>query len=132
MDEPGALALTAPPRGFVGEWSLRRGRVLFVLSASLRDADHAHTALVEDARSTVERWLDRDGESMESLVALEYPNGRTYETGVTTSHELEPGAAFDLHGRHWQVVGLVPVSRSGRKAPGRMRCRSVGDIALEG
>jgi hypothetical protein len=80
----------------------------------------------------VERWLDRDGESMESLVALEYPNGRTYETSVTTSHELEPGAGFDLHGRHWQVVGLVPVSRSGRKAPGRMRCRSVGDIALEG
>ena len=58
--------------------------------------------------------LPIDGGSMESLVALEYPNGRTHETSVTTSRELEPGAGFDLHGRRWQVVGLVQSSRSAR------------------
>jgi hypothetical protein len=105
---------------------------LAVLSASLPDAHHAHTALAEDAQRThVERWLYR-WRSMESLVALQYPNGRTHETSVTTSHELEPGGRFDLHGRHWRVVGLVLVSRSAKNAPGRMRCLSVGDIALEG
>ena len=68
---------------------------------------------------------------MESLVALEYPNGRTHETSVTTSHELKPGAGFDLHGRHWRVVGFLRTSRSTRNAQGRIRCLSVGEIALE-
>jgi hypothetical protein len=68
---------------------------------------------------------------MESLVALEYPNGRTHETSVTTSHELKPGAGFDLHGRHWRVVGFSRNSRSTRNAQGRIRCLSVGEIALE-
>jgi hypothetical protein len=68
---------------------------------------------------------------MESLVALEYPNGRTHETSVTTSHELKPGAGFDLHGRHWRVVGLVRTSRSERNAQGRIRCLSVAEVALE-
>jgi len=68
---------------------------------------------------------------MESLVALEYPNGRTHETSVTTSHELKPGAGFDLHGRHWRVVGFLRTSRSARTAQGRMRCLSVGEVALE-
>jgi hypothetical protein len=68
---------------------------------------------------------------MESLVALEYPNGRTHQTSVTTSHELKPGGGFDLHGRHWRVVGLLQTSRSARNAPARMRCLSVGEIALE-
>ena len=67
---------------------------------------------------------------MESLVALQYPNGRTHETSVTTSHELKPGAGFELHGRHWRVVALLPTSRSGRNAQGRIRCVSVGEIAL--
>jgi hypothetical protein len=68
---------------------------------------------------------------MESLVALEYPNGRTHETSVTTLDELKPGAGFDLYGRRWHVVGLVRVSpsRSARHAPGRVRCLSVGDLA---
>jgi hypothetical protein len=47
---------------------------------------------------------------MEWLVALQYPNRRTHETSVTTSYELKPGAGFDLHGRHWRVVGLVRTS----------------------
>ena len=68
---------------------------------------------------------------MESLVALEYPNGRTHETSVTTSHELKPGAGFDLHGRHWRVVALAPTSRSARNAQARIRCLSVAEVALE-
>jgi hypothetical protein len=68
---------------------------------------------------------------MESLVALEYPNGRTHETSVTTSRELKPGVGFDLHGRHWRVIALVPTSRSARIAQRRIRCQSVGEITLE-
>lgn len=67
---------------------------------------------------------------MDSLVALEYPNGRTHETSVTTSHELTPGAGFDLHGRHWRVVEFMRTSRSERNVQGRIRCLSVGEIAL--
>jgi hypothetical protein len=68
---------------------------------------------------------------MESLVALEYPNGRTHETSVTTSHELKPGVGFDLYGRHWRVIALVPTSRSARNAQTRILCHSVGEIALK-
>jgi len=67
---------------------------------------------------------------MESLVELMYPNGRTHATTVTTAHELEPGAGFDLYGRHWKVVGLILSSRSTRHLPARMRCVSAsGGIA---
>jgi hypothetical protein len=68
---------------------------------------------------------------MESLVALQYPSGRTHETSVTTSYELKPGAGFDLHGRHWRVVAPVPTSRSARNAQRRTRCQCVGETALE-
>jgi hypothetical protein len=50
---------------------------------------------------------------MEILIALQYPNGRTYEGVYTTPYELEPGHEFDLYGRRWRVIGTV------RMWPGR-------------
>lgn len=42
--------------------------------------------------------------SMESLISLRYPNGRTHEASLTTPRELKPGDRFELHGRHWQAI----------------------------
>lgn len=62
---------------------------------------------------------------VESLVALVYPNGRTYETALTTERTLELGAGFDLYGHYWEAVGLIARPRSVRHLPARMRCVSV-------
>lgn len=41
---------------------------------------------------------------MESLVSLQYPNGRTHQASLTTPRELKPGDRFELYGRHWQAI----------------------------
>jgi hypothetical protein len=40
-----------------------------------------------------------------SLLALEYPNGRTHE--LESAEEMKHGDEFDLYGHRWKVVGSV-------------------------
>ena len=76
-------------------------------------------------------WLIADLESMEVLVSLQYPNGRIYETSYPTAVELGPGSEFDLHGRHWQVVGMAKQRRwGGPQPPLRTLCVSTGARSL--
>ena len=64
---------------------------------------------------------------MEVLVSLQYSNGRIYETSYVTSVELSTGSEFDLHGRHWLVVGLAKQQRRGDpNTPPRTLCVSTG------
>jgi len=42
---------------------------------------------------------------MESLVSLQYPNGRIHQASLTMPNTLRPGDQFELHGRHWRAVG---------------------------
>jgi hypothetical protein len=61
------------------------------------------------------------------LVSLQYSNGRIYETSYVSSVELKPGSEFDLHGRHWLVVGLAKQqTRGGPSPPPRTLCVSTG------
>jgi hypothetical protein len=60
---------------------------------------------------------------MNSLISLQYPNGRVHDAVLTTPGELKPGQAFDLHGRHWNAVALTKLPR-GSAAARRMLCRS--------
>jgi len=60
---------------------------------------------------------------MNSLISLQYPNGRVHDAVLTTAGELKPGQAFDLHGRHWNAVALTKLPR-GSAARRRMLCRS--------
>ena len=60
---------------------------------------------------------------MNSLISLQYPNGRVHEAVLTTPGELKPGQAFDLHGRHWNAVALTKLPR-GSAAAQRMLCRT--------
>jgi hypothetical protein len=43
-------------------------------------------------------------EGTESLVSLEYPNGRIHETALITAREIRVGDEFELHGRQWRAV----------------------------
>jgi hypothetical protein len=67
-----------------------------------------------------------DRESMESLVSLQYPNGRIHEASLTLSNGLRPGDQFELHGRHWQAVKSRPTRRYSMEVP-RVLC-----VATEG
>ena len=40
----------------------------------------------------------------ESLVSLQYPNGRIHETALIRARELRVGDQFELHGRQWRAV----------------------------
>ena len=43
---------------------------------------------------------------MSSLLALQYPNGRTHE--LESAEEKKHGEEFDLYGHRWKVVGTTP------------------------
>ena len=43
-------------------------------------------------------------DEVQSLVSLEYPNGRTHDAMILGQAELQPGQEFDLHGRRWRAV----------------------------
>ena len=60
------------------------------------------------------------------LVSLQYSNGRIYETSYVSSVELKPGSEFDLHGRHWLVVGLAKQQTRHGPNPPRTLCVSTG------
>jgi hypothetical protein len=64
---------------------------------------------------------------MPSLLALEYPNGRTAE--VVVDEEVEPGQELDLYGRRWKVVGKPERAAVGRRYATqhdwRLLCRTV-------
>ncbi len=71
---------------------------------------------------------DAGAQTMESLVSLEYPNGRTHECSIPTPARLRPGDEFDLFGRHWEATMVVRTGRGGDFAY-RMSCRSVARTA---
>jgi len=60
---------------------------------------------------------------MNSLVSLQYPNGRVHDASLTTADELKPGYAFELHGRQWRAVELTKLPR-GSAGTRRMLCLS--------
>jgi hypothetical protein len=64
-----------------------------------------------------------DGEIMESLISLEYPNGRTHQATFTSPSALQPGGEFVLYGRRWRAIGHVPERRLSPE-PSRLLCRS--------
>jgi hypothetical protein len=43
---------------------------------------------------------------MEVAVALQYPNGRIYETVLTRAQVLVRGAEFGTYGHTWRVIGF--------------------------
>ena len=64
------------------------------------------------------------GVTVESLISLEYPNGRTHDATLLGEALLEPGQEFDLHGRRWRAVE----PRRRRRPPVepvRILCRAV-------
>ena len=62
--------------------------------------------------------------AVESLVSLEYPNGRTHHATIVGEAVLEPGQEFDLHGRRWRAVAAARTRRSSSE-PGRILCKQV-------
>jgi hypothetical protein len=66
---------------------------------------------------------DRAG-SADTLVALEYPNGRIHVAILRTPSELQPGDEFDLHGRRWRAVRLTRGRKASKDTPLRMLCQS--------
>jgi len=62
--------------------------------------------------------------AVESLVSLEYPNGRTHHATILGEALLEPGQEFDLHGRRWRAVAQGRTRRSSG-APARILCKQV-------
>lgn len=62
--------------------------------------------------------------AVESLVSLEYPNGRTHHATIVGEAVLQPGQEFDLHGRRWRVVAPARTRRSSA-VPGRILCKQV-------
>jgi hypothetical protein len=49
---------------------------------------------------------------MEFAVALQYPNGRTYETVLSFDGPLERGTEFERYGHTWRVADLLDSSDS--------------------
>jgi hypothetical protein len=76
---------------------------------------------------------------MEVVVALEYPNGRMYETVLYGDRVIGPGAEFEMYGRRWRAVGFRDGSRSDRRprrlgvsaASTQVLCVCVGDNSLQ-
>jgi hypothetical protein len=65
---------------------------------------------------------------METLVSLEYPNGRIHMASVDAREEIGPGYEFELHGRRWRAVKLVTTGRSGLgRHAGRILCVAVSN-----
>ena len=65
---------------------------------------------------------------MNSLISLQYPNGRVHDATLATEGELKPGQAFELHGRRWRAVELTKLPR-GSAAKRRMLCLSGARLA---
>jgi hypothetical protein len=61
---------------------------------------------------------------VESLVALEYPNGRTHYASILGETMLQPGQVFELHGRRWRAVNPAKKRRSAGGPP-RILCRAI-------
>ena len=61
---------------------------------------------------------------METLIALEYPNGRIHKTSIVTDTEIRPGHEFELHGRRWRATKLAAATRASSRGldPARILC----------
>jgi hypothetical protein len=62
--------------------------------------------------------------SAESLVSLEYPNGRTHYATLLGDAPLKPGQEFELYGRRWRAIAVAG-KRQRAVHPERMLCRVV-------
>jgi hypothetical protein len=64
-----------------------------------------------------------------SLLALEYPNGRTAD--VSVEEEVEAGQELNLYGRRWKVIGHVGRAAGGTRFPTRidrrLLCRTISE-----
>jgi hypothetical protein len=57
---------------------------------------------------------------MEFAITLQYPNGRRYNTALTSAQVLVRGTKFEMHGRIWRVAGLVDSSRRPDEVRGKV------------
>ncbi len=55
---------------------------------------------------------------METLIALQYPNGRVHETAL--DRKLRPGEQFEMYGRKWRA--MQPKERRQKKEEPRTLC----------
>ncbi|MDP9225322.1 MAG: hypothetical protein M3P18_16055 [Actinomycetota bacterium] len=78
----------------------------------------------DECRDRRVRWLATLG--VESLVSLEYPNGRIHHATLVGEAVLEPGQEFDLHGRRRRAVAAAKKRRSTGE-PQRILCKIVAD-----
>jgi hypothetical protein len=62
--------------------------------------------------------------TVESLVSLEYPNGRTHNASIFGEAILQPGQVFELHGRRWRAINPAKKRRSAGE-PARILCRPI-------
>jgi hypothetical protein len=60
----------------------------------------------------------------ESLISLEYPNGRIHHATLVGKAFLRPGEEFDLHGRRWRVAEPARYRRRSHEST-RILCRPV-------
>ena len=56
----------------------------------------------------------------DELIALQYPNGRIYETAL--GRKLAPGDEFDLYGRRWMAMPTKASGHAGRLDKRRTLC----------
>ena len=60
----------------------------------------------------------------DELIALQYPNGRVYETAL--GRKLAPGDEFDLYGRRWMAMPTKANAKSNRLYKPRTLCVPAG------
>ena len=58
--------------------------------------------------------MPRHTRGVEFAVTLQYPNGRKYDTVLTTDQAPQQGTTFEMHGHRWIVSGLVDTRHGGR------------------
>jgi hypothetical protein len=61
----------------------------------------------------------REVEGAESLVSLQYPNGRIHETALIRAREIRVDDQFELYGRQWRAVD----SKQNRGRTTKLRAR---------
>jgi len=59
-------------------------------------------------------------QTLQTLIALKYPNGRVYERAV--DHELGAGERFEMYGRTWTTTIQRKKSRRKAKSQPRTLC----------
>jgi hypothetical protein len=60
----------------------------------------------------------------DELIALQYPNGRVYETAL--GRKLAPGDQFDMYGRRWMATPTKASAKASRLYRPRTLCVPAG------